>query len=70
MTPRDGTRQRLTMRSPGKSVACGCLPSGAALPVAPLGVRPAQQRSCGITVTPALLLKCLPPGQALSLESP
>jgi len=70
MKLRDRTRQRPTVRSLGESVAWECLLSGSVLPFALLGGRRAQQRPCRITVTPAVLLKRLPPGPVVSLESP
>jgi hypothetical protein len=62
MTPREGTSQLPTVRVPGGSVAGGRLPRGLVLPCAPLAVRPAQPRSCGITVTLVGLLKRRLPG--------
>ena len=70
MKPRERRIQTLTVRSLGGSVVWGRRPTRSVLPSAPLGVSPAPRRPGKTTLTPALLLKCVRPGQTLPLESP
>lgn len=70
MTPSDRLIQTLTVRSLGGRVACGRRPNSPALPSAPLGVRPVPRQPCHPTLTPALCLTGVRPGQTLTLESP
>ncbi len=70
MKLRDRMSQRLMVRSASKTVTWGQHPSGLTLPSAPLVVSPSPRRRCETIVTLAVLLKSLPPGQALLLESP
>ena len=70
MTRRDRMSQRLRVRSARKPVSWGHSPSGLALPSAPRVVSPSPRRRGESIVTLVVLLKSLPPGQALLVESP
>jgi len=67
---RDRMSPRLRMRSARKPEPWGHHLRGVTLPAAPLGGSPAPRQRGATLVTLVVLLKSLPPGQALLVESP